>query len=88
MNKTDYTYKGADLRTVNVTDLTDDQTYLSKFLAPELGISSMTDYLSMSINSESRIFDLFDYAEHFQITELVNKLEKLYKKELISFFNE
>lgn len=88
MNKSNYTYNNIDLRTANVADLTNDQNYLSKFLAPELGINSMEDYLKMSSNPESRIFDLFDYAEHFEISELIEKLEKLYQTELINFFNE
>ena len=88
METNDYTYLGVDLRTANVSDLTDDKEYLNKFLAPELGINTIADYLEHSNNSESRIFDLFDYAESFQITELINKLEKLYKDELSTFFNE
>ena len=87
MEMNQFTYQGVDLRTANVFDLTSDAEYLKKFLSVELGVDDKDAYLELS-TSESRVFDMFDYAETFQKTELINKLNELYKNELASFFNE
>lgn len=88
MKKEDYIFQGIDLKTATVFDLTNSEEYLSKFFSPELGIKTKADYLLAVNNSDSRIFDMFDYAETFQMTDLIAKLEVLYKNELASFFNE
>ena len=83
-----YIFKGIDLKTATVFELTTSEEYLKKFLSPELGIVTRADYLQKVYNSSNRIFDMFDYAETFQMTDLISKLESLYKDELASFFNE
>lgn len=88
MNEENYIFEGINLKTANVFELTTNEEYLKKFLSPELGILTTADYLQKVNNSTTRIFDMFDYAETFQITDLISKLESLYKDELASFFNE
>ena len=88
--ETIYTYKGIDLRTATVFDLTDDKDdFLNRFLSPELGIKTKEDFLSMGENTpQSRAFSMMEYAEFSKNELLINKLISIYRQELTVFFNE
>jgi hypothetical protein len=89
MSKANFLYNGIDLRKATVYDLTTNEEFLSRFLSPELGIKNKEDYMSLGEQTViSRVSDLFLYAEHYDLKPLIEKLNVIYKNELVNFFNE
>lgn len=70
-----YNFQGVDLRTATIYDIAE---ILPEY--PAIIIDSETE-LS---NDDERIFSLITYAESYEITDLEEKLNELYKEELLS----
>lgn len=72
-----YIFKGVDLRTATVYDLAEVlKDYPPILVSPEKDLS----------DEQERIFTLITYSEEYQLTDLKEKLEDLYKDELVSIF--
>ncbi len=69
------TYKGLDLRKVTMYDIAD--LYEDK---PAIMISPESELTE----EQERILELYTYAQNYELTELLNQLQDLYSKELLS----
>lgn len=82
-------YKGINLSTATVFDLTDDTAFLSRYFSKELGILTKDDYLALQGNSAiDRAFDMMEYAEEMGLTELITGLKDAYSDAFNKYFNE
>lgn len=72
-----------------VFDICKDKNYINKnVLNTALGVTKQVCLEAYKTNPISRLFDLYNYAETFNLTNLINDLDKLYKSEIETFFNE
>lgn len=72
------TYKGLDLRKVTMYDIA--ELFKDK---PAIMISSENELT----DEQERILELFTYAENYELDELKNKLQDLYKAELLAILS-
>ncbi|ROH98398.1 hypothetical protein EGI16_21420 [Chryseobacterium sp. G0240] len=69
-----YIFKGVDLRTATVYDIADVlKDYPAIFVSPDRELS----------DEQERILSLYTFAEEYALTDLKEKLEDLYKEDLI-----
>ena len=70
-----YIYKNIDLRTATIYDLAEVlKDFPPIFVSPEKDLS----------DEQERILSLITYSEEYQLNDLKQKLEDLYKDELVS----
>jgi len=72
-----YNFKGVDLRTATIYDIAEVlPEYPAIIIDPETELN----------DDDGRIFALITYAESYKITDLEEKLNELYKDQLLSIF--
>lgn len=78
-----------NLKKDTIFDICKDENYINEnVLNIALGVTKDLYLETYKENPINRVFDLYNYAETFNLTNLINDLDKLYKSEIETFFNE